>query len=190
MPVSAIAHLKSNSPYSQSRQHFTPFLQKESDDDYSERTWRECGHYNAEGKMFIPGNQLKSCIAEAAKYLSEKIPGKGNNTWTKHFVAGLMVTTNIVLPYTRKDVPLWQGMMNGRGKKGPGPRVQRRYPEIPSWAGKIEFIILDSIITQDIFTRTLREAGNLIGIGRWRPIVGGMNGRFVVEKIEWGQLNL
>ena len=52
----AIAHLKSVSPYSQGRFYSLPKENegKESDKDYEERTWRERLHVNSEGYVFIP----------------------------------------------------------------------------------------------------------------------------------------
>ena len=51
--------------------------------------------------------------------------------------------------------------------------------------GVVTFIILDDIITEDVFTQVLRSAGMLVGIGRFRPENRGFYGRFAVERVEW-----
>lgn len=190
MPVTAICTLKSNSPYSQSRHHMEPKKPKESPDAYDKRTWRFHCHADEQGQIFIPGNQFKQALRDAAEYLSEKIAGKGNSTYTKHFTAGVMVLKDLPVGVNVKDVKEFCGPMNADGKRGSGKRVMRSYPIIPTWRGDVEFIILDSVITRDIFERVLREAGNLIGVGRWRPRMGGMNGRFIVEKVKWEEMSL
>lgn len=88
--------LESVSPYSQSRQHEIPKEPKELNDTHEERTWREKGHYNADGHMVIPAMSFKNCLAEAAQYLSLQIPGKGKATYTKNFQAGVLVFEDLM----------------------------------------------------------------------------------------------
>ena len=73
----ATCKLQSISPYSQSRYHETPKLNKELDDDYRKRTWREYLHYDKEGQVYIPPMAFKNCLSEVAKFLGIQIPGKG-----------------------------------------------------------------------------------------------------------------
>ena len=86
-----IATLASISPYSQSRMHDTPKLDKENAADYEERTWKNKAHVDGEGLIFIPPMALKQAIDAAAKFLSIQIPGKGKATYTKHFRSGLLI---------------------------------------------------------------------------------------------------
>ena len=53
--------------------------------------WRERLHVNSDGYVFIPPMAFKNCISEIAKYRSDKIPGKRNATYTKHFESGVLV---------------------------------------------------------------------------------------------------
>lgn len=181
------------SPYSPSRMHQVPKKHaKESPAEYEERTWVEKGHFLDSGEMYIPANCFKECLGYAAKMLSLKIPGKGNKLYTSHFVSGVQIADNgIGLGLTRKEilanpekysVSLFQ---NADGKKGSGKRVMRTFPLIPGWSGKLKYYLVDSTIPKDIFERVLRESGILTGVGRWRPMTGGQNGRYTVEKIVW-----
>jgi hypothetical protein len=191
MAFIATCLLKSNSPYSPSRIYThddgMEMKPKEGHDAYEKRTWREKGHYDKEGRLVIPAIKFKKSLEEAAMYLGERIPGKGTSTYAKHFLAGVMVFKDLPLGIKKADVKCWKGMQNSDGKRGGGKRVLRFYPTVDSWQGVAEFHIVDSTITREVFERTLRCAGSLVGIGRWRPRNGGLNGRFSVEKVSWAE---
>ena len=182
----AIVKLKSLSPYNQSRQHFTDKEEsgKESPDAYEKRTWRNKGHYDADGMAFIPPMALKNAVANAAKMLSIPIPNKGKSLYTKHFVSGVLVTDTLSLGVHKDKVaPQWVSC-DPRGQKG-GMGVLRAFPHYPKWEGEVRFLILDDTITKDVFERVVREAGNFVGIGQFRPQNGGYFGRFEVKSIKW-----
>lgn len=179
------AHLESVSPYSQSRYYAVPKLEREIPADYEERTWRERMHVDKSGRVYIPPMAFKNCVAEAAKYMSEQIPGKGKSTYTKHFEAGVLVVDSLVLPVTRDDVAPERLFVPASGKRGDGKRVMKVFPLIPEWSGVATFHVLDEIITEEVFRRTLEAAGSFIGIGRFRPRNNGYYGRFRVKEIEW-----
>lgn len=185
----ATIHMVGTAPYSQSRPYegFTPKLDKERPDDYEERTWRERIHANDDGEVYIPQIAIKNCIAEAAKYLSIQIPGKGKATFTKHFEAGIVPVGGDCLLGIQKDEvegePLY---LNADGRRGGSTRVWRTMPKIPvGWKATCQFAIIDNVITEEIFKEVAEQAGMLIGIGRWRPRNNGLYGRFDVDKIVW-----
>lgn len=181
----AIATLRSISPYSQSRYHGTDKLDKENARDYEKRTWRERLHVNEEDKVFIPPMAFKNCLSEAAKFLSIQIPGKGKATYTKHFEAGVLVTDALPLPISKDDVKGEWLFVPSDGKRGGGSRVEKCFPVIPEWSGDVTFYVLDETITKDVFESHLQQAGQFIGIGRFRPRNNGFYGRFEVEKVKW-----
>ena len=181
----ATAHLVSMSPYSQSRHYNDPALEKENKRDYEARTWRSRLHTDKDGYVFIPPMAFKNAIAEAAKFLSLQIPGKGKATYTKHFEAGVLVTDALKLPTKKDDVPGEWLFVPADGKRGGGKRVEKCFPVIQEWAGAVEFHILDETITRDVFAEVLSQAGLFIGIGRFRPRNNGFYGRFKVEKVDW-----
>lgn len=181
----AIATLKSVSTYSQGKYHNTPFKKKESHADHEERTWREKLHVNEHGNVFIPPMQFKLCLANGASYLGEKIKGKGNATYTKHFNAGIIVDEGLDIGIKKEDVDHHWVFVPSDGKPGGGKRVPKCFPVIHHWKGDVKFYILDDIITEDIFTRYLKESGRFIGLGVFRPQNRGYFGRFEVEKVQW-----
>lgn len=182
----AIVHLKSVSPYSPSRYHNTDKLEKESPDDYERRTWMHKAHYDKKTKqLYIPNMSFANSIKDAAQYASIKVKGKGQATWTKHFDAGVMVAESLKLPIQLDDVDHEWLYLNADGKRNSGTRVMRCFPLIPEWEGTIEYIILDDQIDQEIFTEVLTLAGQLIGIGRFRPRNRGYYGRYQIEDLKW-----
>lgn len=181
----ATTTLRSLSPYSQSRPIASPREPKETAEDHEKRTWRERMHVSDDGHVFIPPMAFKNCIAEAAKFLSKQIPGKGKATYTKHFEAGILVTDAPVLPLLGKDVAGEWLFLNADGVRGSGKRVWKQYPVIPEWRCDVTWYVLDDTITEEVFEETLREAGSFIGVGRFRPRNGGYYGRFTVEAVQW-----
>ena len=186
MAIEAICTLESLSPLSMSRHYTTPEkLSKESASDYEKRTWRERMHYDDKGQVFIPPMAPKLCLAEAARFLGQKIPGKRNATYTKHFESGVLVLDGIQLGIKKDDVVGEWLFVPSDGKRGGGSRVDKCFPLIGKWSGIVKFYILDATITREVFEEHLREAGNFIGLGRFRPRNNGYYGRFTLKKLEW-----
>ncbi len=185
----AVAHLRSISPYSQSRFHDTDKLPKEAADDYEARTWKGRLHVTDDGSVFIPPMSFKNCLSEAARFMSRQIPGKGKSTYTKHFEAGVLVMDPLVLDVKADDVPGEWLFVPADGVRGSGKRVKKCFPVIGDWHGSVTFHVLDDTITRDVFLQHLEEAGSFIGIGRFRPRNNGFYGRFEVERLDWTEVN-
>jgi len=181
----AICHLKSMSPYSQSSYITEKKSRDETHADFEKRSWKQRCHWNDEGKMYVPPMSFKNCLSEAAKYKSIQIPGKGKSTYTKHFEAGVLVVEPLVLDITEDTVAHEWLFVPSDGKRGGTTRVEKCFPLIPSWSGSVEFLILDEIITQEVFREHITDAGSFIGIGRFRPRNNGFYGRFKVESVQW-----
>ncbi len=187
MFVTATCHLSSASVYSQSRPYQVEKKPRETPADYEKRTWRERMHLSEKnpGKIVIPAMQFKNSLAECAKYMSQQIPGKGKATYTKHFEAGVIIMDSMELDIKADDVKGETVFVPSSGKRGDGNRVYKTFPKIPSWSGVITFTIFDHTITEEVFKTHLEQAGQFIGIGRWRPRNNGMYGRFTVDKVDW-----
>lgn len=184
----AQVHITGISPLSQSRGYDRDVekLTKERPDDYEKRTWMNRLHVDAKGNVFIPPMAFKNCLSEAAKYLSIRKPGKGQATYTKHFEAGVLVTEPLILDVKKNDVSGEWIFVPADGKRGGGKRVWKNFPVIQQWGGDVTFFILDEEITQDVFMQHLEQAGQFIGVGRFRPRNNGFYGRFKVDNIVWG----
>src|SRR5262245_10234253 len=175
-----------NAPLSMSRHYIDPPKgKKESPADYDERTWRERLHYDAEENVFLNNMAFKWCISDSARLLGMKIPGKGVATYSKYFDSGILVLQGMMLGLKKNDVTPEKLFVPADGKHGSGKRVWRTFPLIPAWSGTVQFIILNRIITPEVFQEHLEEAGRFIGLGRFRPQRGGYYGRFSVKNIEF-----
>jgi hypothetical protein len=185
MSIVAVCSLESISPLSFSRHYRVEKLQKESPSDYETRTWPERMHVDDNGIVYIPPMAFKLCITAAASFLSMKIPGKRNATFTKHFTAGILVLEALSLGIHKKDVKGEWLFVPSDGKRGGSSRVDKCFPLIPQWSGDVTFHVLDRTITEEVFEEHIREAGNFIGLGRFRPANNGFYGRFKVNKFAW-----
>ena len=178
------------SPYSQSKnidlvEH--PKKEKELSDAYEERTARFRIHRTADGRVEIPQTALSNAIKEGAKRLALPIKGKRMQTYTKNFEAGVQVLEPITLDVKADDVPLERLFLSSDGRPGGGgKRVWRFYPRIDRWSATVKLGVFDDIITEEVFGKVLASAGQLVGIGRFRPQNRGFYGRFVVKSIAWG----
>jgi len=173
------------SPLSFSKFVQTPKLEKESHAAHDERTCRERMNYDAEGMVFVPPMMFKNALSEAAKYRGEQIPGKGKSNYTKHFEAGIFVNEPMPLEVHKDDVAIESLYVPSDGRRGGTTRVVKNFPKIEEWGGSVTLYILDEIITKDVLERHLTDAGNFIGVGRFRPRNNGYYGRFDAEILEW-----
>jgi hypothetical protein len=177
--------LESITPYSQSRPHETPKLAGETNDAMELRTWREKCNADAEGQIFIPAMGLKQCLDSAAQKSGDQIAGSDKSTFTKYFKADCVCDADVALGIFKKDVGSVRVYCNVDGVRGSGKRVWRTFPQIVLWEASACFTILDDTITEAVFEKMLKLGGMGIGIGRFRPEKGGLNGRFKPTKFEW-----
>lgn len=173
------------SPLSFSKFVQEPKLEKESHSDYDLRTCRERLHYDLNEDVFIPPMMFKNALSAAAKYRGEQIPGKGKSNYTKHFEAGIFVNEPMPLGVKKDDVAIEALYVPSDGRRGGTTRVIKNFPKIEKWGGTVTVHILDEIITKDVFERHLADAGNFIGVGRFRPRQNGYYGRFDAEVVSW-----
>ncbi|XWN29951.1 MAG: hypothetical protein ROR55_21015 [Devosia sp.] len=177
--------LSSVAPYSQSRAHETPKLDREAPDAYEKRTWREKCHYYKDGTIFIPQMAFKMALDTAAKMMGMQIPGKGKATYTKFFESGVLVLDAPSTESNKDTVPFDRIHANADGVRGSGKRVWRIFPRIDEWEVDVQFHVLANEITPEVFSETIRQAGAFVGVGRFRPKNGGYYGRFEAKDLSW-----
>ena len=177
------------SPYSQSAQHGTDMLDRETHEDYDIRTWRDKCTTNDQGQVCIPAMALKQAIDTAAYKIGMKVPNRRGATYKNFFSSGFFCNADVPIAngkaLTKADAIMQKINANADGRRGSGSRVPRRFPEFNKWHGVAEFTIVDDIITQEVFEHHIKVAGMIVGIGRFRPENGGKNGRFRVVKLDW-----
>ena len=152
-----------------------------ANDAHERRTWRERLHVDDNDEVFIPPMALKNGLAEVAKYISEKIPGKGNSTYTKKFESGILVPDPIMLGVQADDVKGQKQFVPADGVRGSGKRVWKTFPVIPTWEAHAKIVIIDPICRPKLKSY-LERAGQVIGMGWFRPSRNGYFGRFTVSE--------
>lgn len=178
------------SPMTQSHRHDEPRLGKKEDhDEYDARTWRSKLNTDERGgktTVVIPAFGVHMCFADAARYSKRQIPGQGKATWTAKFASGIMLEESPSLNVDPATVKCITISANSDGKRGSGSRVTRRLPIIPAgWTTTFDVIILDDLITGEVFREMVEIAGMYIGLGQFRPQNCGSNGRFKIGKLVW-----
>jgi hypothetical protein len=180
--------INGKSPYSQSRNHDSEKLAKETHEDYDNRTWREKTTTDAKGRIVVPGAAFKQAIDSAAKMLSIQIPSKGKATYTKEFVRGVNVFEDLPLNMHKDEVPMVRLYVNADGIRGSGKRVFRNFPVVPApWTGKLQIHVISDTVPNDIVERVVKASGLFVGVGRFRPENGGTNGRYEITEMLWSE---
>lgn len=185
------------SPYSQSGfLDETQKLDREKAGDFDERVWREHCTTDKDG-VCIPAMALKQCLDTSAFKLGIKVDGRRGATYKSFFTSGFFCDhdvplyrgTHRLIKDDAEMIAIWANSKGIRGATG-GSRVKRRYPYFAVWNAMAEFTIVDDILTPQVFEDHFRAAGMIVGIGRFRPEMGGTNGRFRLLKAEWVELQL
>jgi len=182
--------LEGLSPISFSRVITAAKLPREKSEAYEERCWRDRLHTDDDGNVTLPTMAAKHALSQVAQYLGEKVPGKGQATWTKHFLSGILPLNTPLIRVDGNPVPVasvdgeWL-FVPSDGKPGGGTRVMKCFPRIrEGWTATVELLVVDDLIDDDTMRRYLDAAGSYIGLGRFRPRRGGYYGRFRVLSYE------
>lgn len=172
--------------FSRSYKNSFPKLPKETDDAFEKRTWKDRCHYSSDGYVLIPPMAFKFMLTTSAVYSKLPVPGAKRETWKKYFEAGLIISDPVILDQKikREDVEGEWFLVPSQGVRGVGKRVEKCFPVIREWSGPLSVVVLEDKITPDILTRHLEEAGKFVGVGRFRPEMGGFYGRFTVDVLD------
>lgn len=157
----------------------------ETSDDYEKRTWKNRSHVDAKGRIYHPGGAFKKALIAAARYNGEQISGQGKKTYTAKITSGVGVVEDLTTNCTEKDVTrrdVYASAMGGKGKNE--GRVWKYFPTLENWTASTSIMVYDDIVTPEVLTKMIEEAGRYIGIGTWRPENGGEYGRFKIAKFE------
>lgn len=162
----------------------------ETHDQKERRTWEQKVSLTPDGKCFLQPFALKNCLESAAKWLSLKIPGERNKTFTKRFLSGILVVDKLMLTdargkqLTMADIDPMELFVPSDGIRGSAKRVIKIFPTLHEWSADATIMVFDNLISVDVLERHLDAAGKFIGLGAMRAGNGGINGRFAVTGLE------
>lgn len=190
--------IRGTSPYAQSMRYEVEKISiDETHAQAEERTWKERGHWNEEGKMFLPAMSFKKMIEGSAAYMGLKVPGRGKLGWAGIFGSAVMPDADGTIldaqgnPITRDNVRKLSLYVPSDGKKGGSTRVLKHFPLLlPGWTGICSLSVMDGRIPEDVFYKTLLCGGRFVGLGMFRPEKPrfGYFGRFEPVDIKWETL--
>lgn len=200
------AVLQGSGCYSPARAFTSEKDKKEDHNEFDLAHWRERAHTDASGNLVMPTSAFHLGLLAMARQSGEKIVGRGNKTYQDAFATGIVVSAapgwesedGYVLLRDAGGKPIHvdrvacdarmvpsDGVPSFLAKAG-SKRVLRRFPIVgPGWNVGLVIAVLSQSITRDVLSRHLRDAGLVIGVGRWRPQSRGNYGRFAVTKAEW-----
>ena len=186
MPRTINVTIRGITPLSQSKYLAVELAPGESHNDHDKRRWAEKMHTNADGRVVIPAMAILQAVQVAAGADDEKVSGRGNRKWGTLFKGGVAIYDDVVTDVDASTVQPQTFLVDAQGKKGDASssRVPRTFPMIaPGWTASFQLEILDDSIPIDRDKHALATAGARVGVGRFRPAKGGINGRFAVVSV-------
>lgn len=159
-------HFRSLSPMYMGRPVSSKRKDNEAYEEWEARVWKEKCNALPDGRLFIPPQAFRGALISSAQLLSEKIPGKRNQTWSKQFVCGVIVAEGMILPATLDTVKEEWIYVPSDGKPGGGTRVWKCFPRIDQWEGDLTWYITAPTITMDVFVRISSPPERWWGLGR------------------------
>lgn len=131
------------------------------------------GLYIQDGSICLPGEMVEAMMLEASKKKKKGVQAK----------AGLMVPDSAVLEYPGpKDIDdMWK---SGQFIHKIGVRIQRNKvirtrPIFKEWAANLKIHYLPSLLNKSDVEGFIEVAGQIVGLGDWRPKFG----RFEVKPV-------
>jgi len=172
--------LEGTSPLSFSRP-VTEFKKRgELPADWEARCWKQRLHKTKKGQIYIPAMAFKLALENAGRGV--KIPGEGNATYTNVLKSGVMVFNDVLLDAKEDDIVCEELFVPSDGKRGGGKRVVKKFPTLEKiWKGILVVDVIHPKLNKEVLVRFLEDAGRFIGVLRWRPMNGGLYGRFKVK---------
>ncbi len=134
--------------------------------------------YELEGVLYQPNTHIKGCLVEAGKNF--KIKGGGKSTYSK--VIGYSVEVNpMEIEHKKTKWEVYSVLAVNPNTKG---RSIVHRPMFRDW--ELDFTIKfdESRIHPEVLKEILETAGQIVGIGDWRPAKKGTFGKFEVTNWE------
>lgn len=154
---------------------------------HEEDHWRDKIH-QLDGAVAIPTMAIRGALEHAAKGMT--IPGKGKATYANVIKCSVKPLDPVVKTTAKVEdlYPEWLLVPSNPSnkQKGIGGRVRKCFPIVkPGWEVTASFLVVEEQLTEEVLSEALVRAGVTVGLGRWRPGVGGLNGCFEVVSIAW-----
>lgn len=132
---------------------------------------------NKEGKCYIPADQIRGALIGAGSYLKAKVGGRAKSMKVIVAAGFLPLPEQIIIPdYDAID-------KRSAVNKNVKARVITIRPKWTSWEAEFTLSVYEDSISKSQIEQLFEYAGNLVGIGSYRPTNNGMFGRFTLESL-------
>jgi len=132
---------------------------------------------NADGELFIPGQNMFRCIIEGGRFSKE---GKSKVTTLKNsLVCGGAKLLNEECKLGIKDYLIFKTSVVNQAIKA---RVMTYRPMIKDWRLTFTLDVDEEVFSSNKIKEIITHAGKRIGLGSWRPDTKGTYGKFEIEK--------
>lgn len=176
----------------------TPYMQHRMDDKKLE-DWEKCRknimerpevshedairaeyhcYRNAEGRCFIPSEQIRGSLIGAGTYMKAKVGGRAKSM--KVIVAATFQPAPEEILIPDFDTIDKRSAVNKNVKA----RVMVIRPKWSEWSASFTLNVYEDTITKETINQLMTYAGSYVGIGSYRPTANGLFGRFEVEDIK------
>lgn len=146
---------------------------------YEKEHWKEKAYFDAQGGLFVPGENIHECLKEGCAYWGQKIPGAGNKTFTD-LVKSACIVESMPLGATEKDLIEYGKVVNGTPTLRTPSKVYKIRPLLRPWGGQFKLHVFDGRLDEAILKTIISYAGLFRGLCDWRPTFG----RFELVSIE------
>jgi hypothetical protein len=151
--------------------------QSKGTDNRDAKSIAETKLYEIEGTLYQPNTHIRGSLIEAGKEFT--IKGKGKSTYSK--VIGYSVEVNPMEIEHKKTK--WETYSVLAVNPTTGGRNPVHRPMFREWELDFQLTFDESRIHPDVMKEILETAGQIVGIGDWRPNKKGTFGKF--EVIKW-----
>lgn len=165
-------------------------------------------YHEAEGTVIGPywsTDSFHACLKNAGA----KIVKKGRTTFKNFVAAGLLpghldessdtdinpltyASSERGKPAPRSLADLWADKYyrDVRPARVGSSKIMRTRPIFHQWKFEVPFTLDTDVLDQDDLERILTIAGQIVGLGDWRPEKGGRRGRFLTKIIDEGEIEM
>lgn len=142
-------------------------------------------YLNKDGKAFIPTVQIKGALINSGKSIKAKVGNANKNM--SNIVAGQFYirSENENAP---EEIELKSESYEIDKRSAVNRNIKARIisirPKWKNWSATFKIIVDNDTITDSTIETLIKDAGNNIGIGSYRPQNKGEFGRFIIDKFE------
>jgi hypothetical protein len=153
-------------------------LLERSDVSKEDNVRAEFHSYRDDEGFYIPTEHIRGSFINAGAMVKSKV-GNAKKSM-KNIVAAMFFIEEEKLPLPKEYEIDKRSAVNHKVKA----RIVVIRPRWDNWKGEFTLLVDNDTITKDTIEAIIKNAGNFVGIGSFRPTANGYFGRFKLDKLE------